>query len=438
MNILILGSGGREHAFAWKISQSPKCNKLYIAPGNAGTSSLGENVAISPTAFPDIADFVAKNNVKLVVIGPEVPLALGVVDYFRQRNDLSDVLLVGPDQKGARLESSKDFAKQFMYKYHIPTADYATFDESGVEKGLNYIKEQNTPIVLKADGLAAGKGVVICDSHHEAQRVFKEMLLESKFGKAGARVVVEEFLQGIEISVFLLTDGKSYKVLPSAKDYKRIGDGDTGPNTGGMGAVSPVPFADQDFMRKVEHKIIKPTIKGLQAEGIDYCGFIFLGLINVDGEPMVIEYNARMGDPETQVVFPRISSDLVDLLVGAAGKTLDQVELKVDTRSACTVVMVSGGYPGSYQKGHPIMGLDAATGNLVFHAGTETSPDQKSIITSGGRVLAVTAFGEGPRDAIRTAYETVNSISWKDVYFRKDIGQDLLHWSNKTVETSAE
>jgi len=432
MNILIIGSGGREHAFAWKISQSPKCDKLFIAPGNAGTSSIGENVPISPTAFPEIADFVVQNSIKLVVIGPEIPLALGIVDYFQQRHDLRDVLLVGPDKKGALLESSKDFAKQFMNKYHIPTARYATFDRTGVEQGLNYIKEQNNPIVLKADGLAAGKGVVICENQYEAQQVFKEMLLESKFGQASAKVVVEEFLQGIEISVFLLTDGKSYKILPSAKDYKRIGDNDTGPNTGGMGAVSPVPFADEDFMRKVEQKIITPTIKGLQAEGIDYCGFIFLGLINVDGEPMVIEYNARMGDPETQVVFPRISSDLVDLLLGAATKTLDQVELEIDPRSACTVVMVSGGYPGNYQKGVPIEGLDAPTQNLVFHAGTETDPGKNSIITNGGRVLAVTAFGVRPRNAIRSAYETVNSISWKEVYFRKDIGQDLLR------ETSTE
>jgi phosphoribosylamine--glycine ligase len=348
------------------------------------------------------------------------------------------VLLVGPDQRGARLESSKDFAKQFMDKYHIPTAGYATFDQSLIKQGLDYINEQKTPIVLKADGLAAGKGVVICNTHQEAQQVFREMLLDSKFGQAGSRVVVEEFLQGIEISVFLLTDGKSYKILPSAKDYKRIGDGDTGPNTGGMGAVSPVPFADEDFMQKVEQRIIKPTIAGLQAEGIEYCGFIFLGLISVEGEPMVIEYNARMGDPETQVVFPRISGDLVDLLMGAANRKLDQVQLKIVPINACTVVMVSGGYPGNYQKGIPIKGLDAPTSNLIFHAGTDFVQDGNSIITNGGRVLAVTAFGAHPRDAVRSAYETVNSITWKEVYFRKDIGQDLLNWPNKTVEASAE
>ena len=436
MNILILGSGGREHAFAWKIGQSPNCDKLYIAPGNAGTAQVGENVPLSPTAFPDIGDFVVNNNIELVVVGPEVPLALGIGDYFKQRKDLNNVLLVGPDKKGAQLESSKDFAKQFMYKYGIPTAGYATFDQSGFEDGLNYIQHQQTPIVLKADGLAAGKGVVICNTHQEAQEVFKEMLLESKFGHASAKVVVEEFLEGIEISVFVLTDGKSYKILPSAKDYKRIGENDTGPNTGGMGAVSPVPFASQEFMEKVEQKIITPTIEGLQAEGINYCGFIFLGLINVGGEPQVIEYNARMGDPETQVVFPRISSDLVDLLSAAASGTLNQVDLEIDARSACTVVMVSGGYPGKYQKGIPITGLDNQEQNLIFHAGTSNSLE--TVVTDGGRVLAVTAFGNDSADAIQSAYHTVNSINWENVYFRKDIGQDLLNWPNKTLETSAE
>lgn len=436
MNILILGSGGREHAFAFKISQSPQCEKLFIAPGNAGTAALGENVSIDPTSFPEIGDFVVKNDVGLVVVGPEVPLALGIRDYFEQREDIQHVPLVGPDKRGALLESSKDFAKQFMNTYGIPTAQYATFDHTQIQQGLEYIQNQKVPIVLKADGLAAGKGVIICDSHGEAETVFKEMLLESKFGQAGSKVVIEEFLEGIEISVFVLTDGKSYKILPSAKDYKRIGENDSGPNTGGMGAVSPVPFADQEFMEKVKNRIVIPTIEGLKAEGIHYCGFIFLGLINVAGEPMVIEYNARMGDPETQVVFPRIASDLVDLLWHTTNGTLDQVQLEIDSRSACTVVMVSGGYPGQYEKGNPIKGLEIATDNMVFHAGTRLDHDK--VVTNGGRVLAITAYGEQPQDAVESAYQTARGIKWKDAYYRTDIGQDLLQWPNKALETSTE
>ncbi len=436
MNILILGSGGREHAFALKISQSPNCDKLFIAPGNAGTAALGENVDIKPTAFPEIGDFVVQNEVGLVIVGPEVPLALGIKDYFEQREDIRDVPLVGPSKIGAQLESSKDFAKRFMLKYGIPTAGYTTFDHTQIQEGLEYIQRQQIPVVLKADGLAAGKGVIICKSQHEACTVFKEMLLESKFGQAGTKVVVEEFLEGIEISVFVLTDGNSYKILPSAKDYKRIGENDTGPNTGGMGAVSPVPFADLEFMDKVETRIVIPTIDGLKAEGIEYRGFIFLGLINVKNEPMVIEYNARMGDPETQVVFPRISSDLVEMLWSTAKGTLDQVQLELDSRSACTVVMVSGGYPGKYEKGIPINGLDKVSDNMVFHAGTRYLQDQ--VVTNGGRVLAITAYGEHPVEAVKSAYQTVHGINWKDVYYRTDIGQDLLQWPNKAVETSSE
>ena len=436
MNILILGSGGREHAFAWKIKQSPRCGRLYTGPGNTGTGLISENVSLDPNSFPEIGDFVVSNNIDLVVVGPEVPLALGIRDYFNQRADLTKVPLVGPDKKGAMLESSKDFAKQFMVKYGIPTAGFATFDQTQIKQGLEYLNQQNTPIVLKADGLAAGKGVVICSSIEEAEKVFKEMLLESKFGKASAKVVVEEFLTGIEISVFIATDGTNYKVLPSAKDYKRIGENDTGPNTGGMGAVSPVPFADDSFMKKVEENIIKPTIKGLKSEQIDYKGFIFLGLINVNGEPMVIEYNARMGDPETQVVFPRISSDLVDLLFGCTQGTLDQVELTIDPKSACTVVMVSGGYPESYRKGLTIKGLSTATDNLIFHAGT--SSQDGLILTNGGRVLAVTASGNDLSSALNSAYDTVDQIGWEDVYYREDIGQDLLAMTNKTLETSAD
>ncbi len=436
MNILILGSGGREHAFAWKISQSPRCQKLFIAPGNAGTSKLGKNIPIDPTSFPEIGDFVVNNNVGLVVVGPEVPLAQGIRDYFDQRADLRSIPLVGPGKIGARLESSKDFAKQFMEKYEIPTAGYATFDQTQLAEGLEYIRGEQLPIVLKADGLAAGKGVVICETYQEAEQVLREMLVDSKFGQASAKVVVEEFLQGIEISVFVLTDGQSYKILPSAKDYKRIGENDTGPNTGGMGAVSPVPFADREFMQKVEDKIIGPTIEGLRKEGIDYCGFIFLGLINVKGEPKVIEYNARMGDPETQVVFPRITSDMVDLLLGAATGSLDQVDIQIDPRNACTVVMVSGGYPGSYQKGLVIEGLETPTDNLIFHAGT--TDKEESVVTNGGRVLAITAFGNDTKQALDAAYGTIKDIHWDHAYYRKDIGKDLLSWPNKTLEASTD
>jgi phosphoribosylamine--glycine ligase len=436
MNILILGSGGREHAFAWKIAQSPRCEKLYIAPGNAGTDMIGENIPLNPTSFPEIGDFVLSNKIDLVVVGPEIPLALGIRDYFEQRADLRNIPLVGPGKKGALLESSKDFAKQFMEKYHIPTARYATFDRSQIDQGINYLRNHKTPVVLKADGLAAGKGVVICDSLKEAEKVFNEMLLESKFGEASAKVVIEEFLSGIEISVFVITDGNSYKILPSAKDYKRIGENDIGPNTGGMGAVSPVPFADEAFMHKVEESIIKPTIDGIRSEGLNYRGFIFFGLINVDGDPKVIEYNARMGDPETQVVLPLISSDLLDILIACANGTLDQVNLTIDPRNACTVVMVAGGYPGSYKKGAVIQGLGKPTKNLVFHAGTDTI--EGSIVTNGGRVLAITALGESQKLALTAAYEGIKEINWDDVYFRKDIGQDLLDWTNKTLETSAE
>jgi len=425
MNILILGSGGREHAFAWKLKQSPKCGHLYIAPGNAGTEKVGENVPIDPTDFPAIGSFVKEKQIELVVVGPEVPLALGVRDYFEARDDIKHIPLVGPNRQGALLESSKDFAKQFMVKHGIPTAGYATFDRSQLDEGIQHISTQSTPIVLKADGLAAGKGVVICDSHQQAEEVFTEMLVESKFGDASAKVVIEEFLDGVEISVFVVADGNSYKILPSAKDYKRIGEKDTGLNTGGMGAVSPVPFADSDFMKKVEEKIVKPTIQGLKSDGIDYRGFIFLGLINVKGEPMVIEYNVRMGDPETQAVLPRISSDLVELLLAGATGKLNEIELTIDPRAACTVVMVSGGYPEAYQKGMVIEGLGTTTNNLVFHAGTVQH--QGRIVSNGGRVLAITALAPEIKDALQSAYYTVKTIKWQHAYYRNDIGQDLLN-----------
>ena len=392
MNILILGSGGREHAFAWKIAQSPKCSQLYVAPGNAGTAGIATNVPLSPLDFKEIGSFVLEKEINMVVVGPEEPLARGIQNYFKSDPLLQSIPFVGPDQQGAQLEASKDFAKQFMFRHGIPTAAYRTFDRDHLSEGLEYIKTQSLPIVLKADGLAAGKGVVICTSHQQAQETLTEMLAHAKFGAASERVVIEEFLEGIEISTFVLTDGNSYKILPSAKDYKRIGEGDTGLNTGGMGAVSPVPFADRDFLQKIEDRIIKPTIQGLKEEDIDYKGFIFLGLINVNGDPKVIEYNVRMGDPETQVVLPRINSDLVELLLATAQGKLAQSSLQLDPRTATTVVMVSGGYPGSYEKGHAINGLASELPALVFHAGTRKQQGQ--VVTYGGRVLAVTSFGE--------------------------------------------
>ena len=429
MNILIIGSGGREHAFAWKIAQSPKCSQLYVAPGNAGTQEIARNLSLDPLNFQEIGDFVTQNNINLVIVGPEEPLARGIRDHFKNQQDLRDIPIVGPDKRGAQLEASKDFAKQFMIRHGIPTAAYKTFDRQQLSAALDYIKAQPLPIVLKADGLAAGKGVVICSSHQEAADTLTDMLAHSKFGAASERVVVEEFLSGIELSTFVLTDGHSYKILPSAKDYKRIGEGDTGLNTGGMGAVSPVPFADEEFLNKVEELIVKPTIKGLKSEGIDYKGFIFLGLINVNNEPKVIEYNVRMGDPETQVVLPRISSDLVELLLAAAQGNLEQYNLSLDPRTATTVVMVSGGYPGNYQKGLPIKGLDSNLPGMVFHAGTKAEADR--VVTHGGRVLAVTSFGHNIREALNGSYKRIAEIDWPNANYRKDIGQDLL--KNETI-----
>lgn len=431
MNILILGSGGREHAFAWKLKQSLHCQDLLIAPGNAGTATLGENIDIDPNDFPAIGRIVRTRRVGLVIIGPEEPLARGVRDYFLQFDDLKAIPLVGPDKQGAMLESSKDFAKQFMLEYDIPTASYQTFTLESLEDGLRYLEQQNMPIVLKADGLAAGKGVVICEDLRTAQTTLREMLQEAKFGAASSKVVIEEFLSGIELSVFVLTDGTSYKILPSAKDYKRIGENDTGPNTGGMGAVSPVPFATIDFMHKVEEQIIKPTIGGLKARGIDYRGFLFLGLINVAGNPMVIEYNARMGDPETQVVFPRIVNDMVDLMSACAQGTLQEISMNEDPRTACTVVLVSGGYPGYYEKGHPIEGLEHKSQSIVFHAGTSQSSHQ--VHTNGGRVLAVTSFGDTLEEAVSGSYDTISHISWPGMNYRQDIGRDLMTTSNNSL-----
>ncbi len=425
MNILVLGSGGREHALSWKIAQSESCENLYIAPGNAGTSQVGENVDIKVNDFDAIGAFVRENQISLVVVGPEDPLVKGIRDYFEADASLKDVLMVGPGAAGAQLEGSKDFSKQFMNKHNIPTARSRTFTADNLEEGLNYVSSHPTPVVLKADGLAAGKGVIISETNEHARKTLKEMLVDAKFGDASSRVVVEQFLEGIELSVFVLTDGENYKILPEAKDYKRIGEQDTGLNTGGMGAVSPVPFADADFLGKVEDRVIKPTINGLKAEGIDYKGFIFIGLMNMGGDPYVIEYNVRMGDPETQVVMPRIQSDVLELFIATGNGTLDQVDYELDEQAATTVVMVAGGYPGSYAKGATISGIDSVDEAMVFHAGTKNS-EEGTVVTNGGRILAITGKGYSVAKALENSYNGIGKISWQDEYHRKDIGQDIL------------
>ncbi len=424
MNILIIGSGGREHAFAWKIGQSPKCKKLFVAPGNAGTSLVATNVPIAVDDFAQLGTFCLEQKIDLILVGPEVPLVKGIRDYFSADDKLKNILMVGPGKVGAQLEGSKDFSKQFMVRHAIPTAKAKTFFGNESNEAEKYLEQLQPPFVLKADGLAAGKGVVISTSLSEAKSSVREMLEEKKFGEASAKVLIEEFLDGIELSVFVLADGTNYVILPEAKDYKRIGDGDTGPNTGGMGSISPVPFADQAFMKKVKEKIIKPTVDGLKKEGIDYKGFIFIGLMNVKGEPYVIEYNARMGDPETQSVMMRIKSDFVDLLTACAKGEIKNQSIEIDPSYVATVVMVAGGYPDQYEKGKVISGLENASTAQVFHAGTKTK--DSAIVSDGGRVLAVTGKGKDLNEAMKNSYESVKKISWDDVYFRKDIGKDIL------------
>ncbi len=424
MKILVVGSGGREHALTWKLAQSPRTEKIFVAPGNAGTAQLAENVDIHVLDFKKLGDFVLQNQIELVIVGPEVPLVEGIADYFAENQDLTSVKLIAPKKAGAMLEGSKDFAKAFMHKAGIPTATSRTFTKNSLTEGLQYVDNHTLPVVLKADGLAAGKGVIIAETHQKAKDTLQEMLAHAKFGNASSKVVIEQYLSGIELSVFVLTDGKNYKILPEAKDYKRIGEGDTGLNTGGMGAVSPVPFAQEDFLQKVENQIVKPTLAQLQADKIEFVGFIFIGLMNVQGNPYVIEYNVRMGDPETEVVIPRIKSDLVELLDLTAQKRLDEATLEIDERTATTVMLVSGGYPENYQKGKQVTGFQDLNSQIIpFHAGTTIANHQ--ILTSGGRVIAVSALGENMEQALKLSFEGANALHFEDKYFRTDIGFDL-------------
>jgi len=423
MNILILGSGGREHAFAFQIAKSSLCKKLYVAPGNAGTSQLAENVAIGINDFEAIKSFVITNQVDMVVVGPEDPLVNGIVDYFKSEDELKNTIIIGPSKEAAQLEGSKEFAKEFMVEFNIPTAAYQSFTKNEINQGLQYIESTSPPYVLKADGLAAGKGVVILDTAEEAKAELNRMLVEEKFGAASKTVVIEQFLKGIELSVFVLTDGINYKILPTAKDYKRIGEGDTGLNTGGMGAVSPVPFADEALMQKIENRIVKPTIEGIRKRNMNYIGFVFIGLIKVDDEPYVIEYNVRMGDPETEVVLPRIKSDLAELLKATYEGNLNKVSFEIDSRAATTVMLVSGGYPEDYEKSKEITGIDQTEDSIIFHAGTIEK--EGKIITNGGRVIAITSLDDDWKKAIKKSYQNAELINFDRKYFRRDVGFDI-------------
>ena len=423
MNVLILGSGGREHTFAWKLAKSPLLNKLYIAPGNAGTATLGKNINIKVDDFKSVKSLCKDKEINMVVVGPEGPLVKGIHDFFLAASDLKNIAIIGPQKAAAKLEGSKDFAKEFLFRHNIPTAAYKTFTSENLEEGYTFLESLKAPYVLKADGLAAGKGVLILNSIEEAKAELKEMLTEAKFGSASAKVVIEEFLDGIELSVFVLTDGNSYKILPTAKDYKRIGEGDTGLNTGGMGAISPVPFADDIFMQKIEERIVKPTIEGLKKDNLPYKGFIFIGLIKVDNEPMVIEYNVRMGDPETEAVIPRIKSDLLELFQAVGEGKLAENTLELDPRFATTVMMVSSGYPKAYEKGKNITGIEDVQNSIVFHAGTKIKGSE--ILTNGGRVLALASLGEKMNEALKNSFANVDKIKFEGKYYRSDIGFDL-------------